>query len=215
MEPDLEKITAREWALPCNTTSSGAYAARHVPFIYYQNVRQFDPGTRCTDRVVDYTGNFATDLAGTLPTLSFIAPNLNNDMHGTGVVQAAADITAGDMAWLSTNIPAITNSSAYRVTGGIVFIVWDEDDLSGFVASDDPIPFYVLSPYAKTGGYVSPVHGDHYSLLATIEDGLDVPRMGGAIGATPLSDFFPDHQSPVERGRVWTFWIGAPVCGRT
>jgi acid phosphatase len=173
---------------PCNTMSSGAYAARHVPFVYYQNVQQ-DPGTRCADHVVDYAGNFATDLAGTLPALSFIAPNLNNDMHGTGIVQTAADITAGD-TWLSSNISSMQSSAAYK-SGGIIFIVWDEDDYSGVLSNDAPIPLYVLSPYAKSGGYVSPVHANHYSLLATIEDGLGAPRMGGSIGATPLSDFFP------------------------
>jgi hypothetical protein len=41
--------------------------------------------------------------------------------------------------------------------------VWDEDDLSGTLAKDDPIPLFVLSPYAKTGGYASPNHADHYA----------------------------------------------------
>jgi hypothetical protein len=49
----------------------------------------------------------------------------------------------------------------------------------------------VLSPYAKSAGYVSAVKGDHYSLLATIEDGLGLPRLGSAIGKTPLADYFP------------------------
>jgi hypothetical protein len=35
------------------------------------------------------------------------------------------------------------------------------------------------------------VHADHYSLLATFEDGLGVPRLGNAITAAPLSDYFP------------------------
>ena len=32
---------------------------------------------------------------------------------------------------------------------------------------------------------------DHYALLATIEDGLGLPRIGKAKGATPLVDYFP------------------------
>jgi hypothetical protein len=32
---------------------------------------------------------------------------------------------------------------------------------------------------------------DHYSLLATIEDGLALSRLGAAAQATPLTDFFP------------------------
>jgi hypothetical protein len=48
-----------------------------------------------------------------------------------------------------------------------------------------------MSPYAKGNGYVSATKGDHYALLATIEDGLGVGRLGSAMGATPLVDYFP------------------------
>jgi len=113
-------------------------------------------------------------------------------MHGTGILQSGTDISNGD-AWLSTNVPLITASNAYK-NGGVIFIVWDEDDLSGTLAKDDPIPLFVLSPYAKSGGYSSPNHADHYALLATIEDGLGITtRLGGAQGAATLGDFFADH----------------------
>jgi hypothetical protein len=171
----------------CNLTTSGAYATRHLPFLYYKNVQE-DPGTRCADHVVDY-GDFSADLAAGSYALSFIAPSLNHDMHGTGLTQASADVTAGD-SWLSTNVGNITSSMAYK-KGGLVIIVWDEDDLSGTLAKDDPIPIFVLSPFAKSGGYNSTVHADHYALLATLEDSLGVGRLGSAGSATPLTDFFP------------------------
>jgi hypothetical protein len=69
-------------------------------------------------------------------------------------------------------------------------IVWDEDDHSGIPNADDPIPVFVMSPYAKTK-FRSTVHADHYSLLATIEDGLRLPRLGLATAAAPLTDYFP------------------------
>jgi hypothetical protein len=170
----------------CNLTSNGAYAARHLPFLYYDNVQT--NSTRCGQHVVDYS-SFAADLANA-PSLVFIAPDLDHDMHGTGLLQGAADITAGD-SWLASNIPTITSSAAYK-SGGVIFIVWDEDDLSGTLAKDDPIPMLVLSPYAKTGGYSSMTHGDHYALLATMEDGLRLSRLGGAQGASTLGDLFAD-----------------------
>ncbi len=177
-----------EMGTACNLTTAGNYATRHLPFLYYDNVQK-DPGTRCADHVVDYAADFATDLASGSWAVSFIAPSLAHDMHGTGLVQTASDVTAGD-SWLSTNVGSITSSAAYKA-GGIVFITWDEDDLSGTLAADDPIPFFVLSPYAKSGGFSSAVHVDHYALLATIEDAMGVARLGGAVGATPLGDFFP------------------------
>ncbi|GAC1538435.1 MAG: alkaline phosphatase family protein [Polyangiales bacterium] len=178
---------------PCDTTTAGAYAARHVPFLYYDDMLAATADARCTSHVVPYTG-FAADLAGATPAFSYITPSLEHDMHGTGLQQSSADIAAGD-TWLSTNAQAILDSAAYK-NGGLLVIVWDEDDGSGgFLPpkTDDPIPIYVMSPYAKTatGGYVSKVNGDHYSLLATFEDGLGLPRMGSAIGKTPLADYFP------------------------
>jgi hypothetical protein len=178
---------------PCDTTTAGAYATRHIPFLYYDNMKAATADARCTSHVVPYTG-FAADLAGTPQVFSYIAPSLEHDMHGTGLQQADTDVAAGD-TWLSTNAQAIIDSAAFK-NGGLLVIVWDEDDGSGgFIPpkTDDPIPIYVLSPYAKTapGGYVSKVNGDHYSLLATIEDGLGLPRMGSAIGKTTLADYFP------------------------
>ncbi|MDB5219427.1 MAG: putative acid phosphatase [Myxococcaceae bacterium] len=176
---------------PCDTVTAGAYATKHIPFLYYQNMLAESAGARCTSHVVPYTG-FAADLAGAAPEFSFIAPSLDHDMHGSGLQQSATDVGAGD-TWLSTNAKAIIDSAAYK-NGGLLVIVWDEDDGSGGILppkTDDPIPIFVLSPYAKSAGYVSPVKGDHYSLLATIEDGLGLPRIGSAVGKTTLADYFP------------------------
>ena len=83
-------------------------------------------------------------------------------------------------------------SPAYQ-DGGLIVIVWDEDDDSGGITgTDDPIGMFIISPYAKTN-FPSGVTADHYSLLATIEDGLGVGRLGQASGATPLTDFFPNQ----------------------
>jgi phosphatidylinositol-3-phosphatase len=170
----------------CNTTSNGAYATKHVPFLYYQDVVS-DAGY-CASHVLDFS-NFATDLAGTPPTFSFITPNLNDDMHGTGALgQTQTDVDNGD-TWLSQQLPAVLASSAFT-EGGIVFIVWDEGSLS---LSPNGVPFFLLSPLAKKGGYVSSVAYNHYSLLATIEDGLGLARLGSATSATPLQDFFPSN----------------------
>jgi len=179
---------------PCNLTTAGDYAARHVPFLYYDNVQS--DSARCQSHAVDY-GALAADLAaGQTPELVFIAPNLVDDMHGTSSIPnpfgSAANMKAGD-TWLAANVPAITASPAYQ-NGGALVIVWDEDDLSGgLTGTDDPIPMFVLSPLARAGGYVSTAHADHYSLLATIEDGLGLPRLGAAAQAQPLADFFPPN----------------------
>jgi hypothetical protein len=170
---------------PCRMDTAGDYAARHLPFVYYTNLQA--DAARCASHVVDYS-YFAEEPA--VPSFVFIAPNLTDDMHDP-VVGHSPNIANGD-TWLGqTGVPAITALDAYT-GGGLIVIVWDEDDYSGIFADDDPIPIFVLSPYAKTG-YVSGAHADHYSLLATFEDGLGLPRLGHAAQATPLSDYFPDR----------------------
>lgn len=189
------KAYGEDMGTACNVASVGGYAPKHMPFLYYANMQAGDAGARCTSHVVPYTA-FAADLGGTTPAFSFIAPSLNNDMHGTGLQQAAADIAQGD-TWLSTNAKAILDSAAFK-NGGLLVIVWDEDDSSGGLnplsKTDNPVPIFVLSPYAKTSapnGYVSAANGNHFSLLATLEDGLNLPRIGSAVGKTPLADYFP------------------------
>ncbi len=172
----------------CNPNGASPYAPKHVPFLYYQDVLSNSSTTYCGDHVVDFGNHFAADLAGTTPTFSIIAPNLNDDMHGTGALQTSQDIANGD-SWLGQQVPPILSSAAFS-SSGIVFIAWDEGDGSIGLTLNG-IPFYVLSPLAKKGGYVSSVKYDHYSLLATIEDGLGLARLGKAQGAAPLADFFP------------------------
>jgi hypothetical protein len=48
------------------------------------------------------------------------------------------------------------------------------------------MPFIVMSPLAKAG----PTAGtyNHYSLLATIEDGLNLPRLGQAEASATIAD---------------------------
>ncbi len=175
---------AEDMGSPCNTANAGDYVARHVPFLYFENVQT--DAARCNAHVVDY-GGFAADLTAGPASYSLIAPNLVHDMHNP-VTGGATNLANGN-AWLTGNVPRILESPAFT-DGGLFVIVWDEDDLSGVLAPDDPIALIVMSPYAKHGGYVSTTRADHSSLLATIEDGLGLDRLGSAASASPLSDFF-------------------------
>jgi len=179
------RMYGEDMGAPCNTANAGDYATKHIPFLYY-DLR--DDAPRCTDHVVDYSA-FAGDLA-TARAYSFITPNMVNDMHDPDPPNAQ-NYATGD-AWLAGVVPSILASTAFT-DGGLLVIWWDEDDLSGILAPDDPIPMIFISPLAKSGGYVSTVAANHYSLLATIEDGLALPRLGAATAATPLVDLFPEN----------------------
>jgi phosphatidylinositol-3-phosphatase len=73
-------------------------------------------------------------------------------------------------------------SSASWVASAVIFITWDEDDGS----EGNRVLTLVLRPDVKHR--VSSAPYDHYSLLATIEDILGVPRLANARHARPMTD---------------------------
>jgi hypothetical protein len=173
---------------PCNTADDNAteYAVRHVPFVYYDDIQS--DAARCAAHVVD----FSSFDPATAADFTYIAPNLTDDMHNPDPA-SQQNITNGDK-WIGPQLAKIMASPSYT-DGGLIVVVWDEDDGSGGITgTDDPVPIFVISPYAKGGGFVSAVAANHYSLLATIEDGMNLGRLGSGAGpskADTLADFFP------------------------
>jgi len=182
-----ESWKAYEQSMPskCDTSNSGEYAVRHNPPPYFTAL------SGCGTNDVQYS-QLATDLANNrLPAFSFITPNLIDDMHdGT--------IADGD-TWLSKNLPTILKSSEYTGGSTAVFITWDEgeggsrtngeqcatntSDVSCHVAT------LVISPSTKPGTQSSTLF-NHWSLLATAEQLLGLPKLGNASSATTMTSAF-------------------------
>jgi hypothetical protein len=180
---------AEDMGAPCNLTSSGSYAAKHVPFLYYRDVQ--GDADRCAAHVVDWSAFVADSANHQLPAFSFLTPNAVHDMHDPVFGDESQNIRHGDDWLRTTGVPGVVDLDEYK-RGGLLVVVWDEDDHSGIFDGDQPIPFFIVSPYARKG-YQGTAHIDHYNLLATIEDGLGLPRLGQAASAPALSDFFPDR----------------------
>lgn len=171
--------------MSCPLVSSGLYAAKHDPFVYFTDVtNNLDPnGAYCIAHVRPFT-ELATDLHnGTVAQYNFITPNLCDDMHDKcKPIQNA--ISQGD-TWLSQNVPTILNSAAYQ-NGGALFITWDEA-----ASGDGSIGMIVLSPFAKANGYENFIHYTHGSTLRTFEEIFSVsPLLNDAANETDLSDLF-------------------------
>ena len=168
---------------PCGLQSQGRYAAKHDPFVYFDDVNgwngtQFLPSPRCVDHVVDYS-RWATDVStGSIASYVFITPNLDDDMHDGTIAQ-------GD-AWLATEVPKIMATDAYQ-RGGVLFLLWDE----GANAADNP-PFIAVSPNIKPGT-VSQTDYDTSSFLLTVQKILGVqelPCSADPGSVKPMSDLF-------------------------
>jgi len=147
------------------------YALKHDPFPYY--------GGRCPSQVVPFS-RFGSDLQdGDVPSFVWITPGLCNDGHDCST--AVAD------SWLSRVVAEIQATPAWQ-QNGLLVITWDEGEDSA-----NHVLTLVIRPGAQH--QVSNRYYDHYSLLATIEERLGVPRMGAAAGATPLTDLMISGQA--------------------
>lgn len=146
--------------------SPSPYAVKHNPFAYY--------GGGCPDNVVPLTALDA-DLAGATPDFVWITPDLCHDGHDCSSREADD--------FLASLVPKIIGSPAWR-QNGLLLITWDEDDGK----SGNRVPTLAVAPNLTQRQTARP--HDHYSLLATIEDRLGVPRLGRAESATPLTELF-------------------------
>jgi phospholipase C len=137
------------------------YALKHNPFAYY--------GGACPPNVVSMQ-ELGPDLSGSTPQFSWITPGLCNDGHD-------CPLSTTDQ-WLSSVVPQITGSAAWR-DGGVLFITWDEaNTLTNQVAT--------LVVRASLDGQRITADANHYSLLASIAAELKVPAPGRAASTARL-----------------------------
>jgi phosphatidylinositol-3-phosphatase len=171
---------------PISTNSGTFYAAKHDPFVFFQDISGNPPSSSnayCAAHHKPYSA-FAGDLAaGTMPPFVFITPNLCHDMHGASGCPSgtgtSANIAAGD-TWLSNELPRIL---AYaNAHDSVVYLIWDEG------SSNQTIPFLLLGPHVKTGA--SATAYTHSSQLKSIEEQLGVPVLSKVAGANDFAGMF-------------------------
>ncbi len=156
---------------PCFVGNAGdLYQQKHNPFIYFDDIRT-NPA-RCA-HIVPFT-QFTTDLqTNALPDFVWITPNMCNDTH-------TCPLGTGD-TWLTTWVPAILSSPAWRDNGAL-FITFDEGKGDGGCcqnAAGGRIATLVISPLVRPG-FQSDSPYTHYSLLHTIEAAWGLPALGQA-----------------------------------
>ena len=142
--------------------TSGAYARKHAPWVNFTNI----PTT--TNLPFSY---FPSDYT-TLPIVSFVIPNLNNDMHD-GTIQQ------GD-TWLQQHLSgyvqwAMTHNS-------VLIITFDEDDSS----QGNRIATIFVGQMVVPGQYSESIN--HFNLLRTLEDMYNLPYAGVSGNYQPITD---------------------------
>jgi phosphatidylinositol-3-phosphatase len=152
----------------------GEYVKRHNPFMYFRSITERH---RLCSRVVPER-SLRQDLTdNTLPEFVWIGPGLCNDGHNcsTGTVDD----------YLQRRVPAILRRLGPDGDLAITFDEGSSDAGCCGVAAGGRIATLFIGPGVKAGVRLSRPYTS-YSLLATIEDRFDLPRLRNARDAPAL-----------------------------
>jgi phosphatidylinositol-3-phosphatase len=152
----------------CMKTSTGRYAPKHNPAAYYVGT---NGATSCatSDVPLPAAPSFASDF-------TIVEPDLCNSMHDCSVA-------TGD-AWLKTILPKVIASSDYQAGNTAVFVTFDEG-----AGGNETLFTLVLSRFT-TPGTVSGAAFNHYALLHTTQDILDLPCLLNSCTAPDMRSAF-------------------------
>jgi phosphatidylinositol-3-phosphatase len=152
-------------AVGSTVCGAGKYARKHVPWANFSNV----PPAVSVPFSAFPTGNYAS-----LPTVSFVIPNNDDNMHD-------GSIPAGD-AWLNRQLSGYATWAWSN--NSLLIVTWDEDD--GGPHNQIPTVFY--GAHVQPGTYNETIN--HYNVLSTIEQMYGLPKIGNAASAAAITDIW-------------------------
>ena len=149
-------------AVGSTVCTSGLYVRKHAPWTDFSKDHRSDnqPFT-----------NFPTSFAK-LPTVAWVIPNLDDDMHDGTIQQADS--------WLQTNLMAYATWA--KNNNSLLIVQWDEDQGT----TTNHIATIFVGPMVKPGKYSETVN--HYNILRTIEDMYGLARLGSSAGAKAITN---------------------------
>jgi acid phosphatase len=183
----------------CGISSSGEYAAKHNPFVFFQDVvgNYTTPSSFCTSHIVDYS-QLATDLASNnLADFIEITPNLCDDGHDCSNPSVETFLQS---ATIQSVISYVTNPANHA----IFVIDWDESE------STNIHPMLLIAPTSTlVGTHNVATQVDHSSFVRSIQrifsidpshidptTGLAFAWLRSASSASDFSTFFAPGQFP-------------------
>jgi hypothetical protein len=166
------------------TCGAGGYVRRHAPWINFTNVPAAThlPWT-----------SFPADY-NSLPTISFVIPNVDHDMHDGSIQQ-------GD-TWLQQNLDGYTQWA--QTHNSLLIVTWDEDDFTNV----NQIATIFVGPMTVAGQYSETIN--HYNVLRTLEDMYGLPYAGQSANVAPITDVWTGGGPPPP-----TATAGGPTNTRT
>lgn len=150
-----------------NGAVSGAYFRKHSPWTNWQDSPTNGIPAANNRPFTDFPSDFSQ-----LPTVVFVTPDQNHDMHDGTIAQADT--------WLKDNIGPYADWA--RSHNSLLIVTWDEDDS----AHGNHIPTLFFGPMVVGGQYSTTIN--HHSVLRTLEDMFSLPHAGAAASATPITE---------------------------
>ncbi len=169
--------------------TSGAYARKHSPWINFTTVP-----TSTNQPFSAYPADYSQ-----LPTLSFVIPNLINDMHDGTIAQ-------GD-TWLQTHLQGYAQWA--QTHNSLLIVTWDEDDFG----ATNQVATIFYGPMVVTGQYGELIN--HFNVLRTLEDMYGLPALGLSAQATPITDVWVGAATPTATSTPISALSATPTASAT
>jgi hypothetical protein len=163
-----------------NGTTSGYYARKHNPLANWMGTGTNQVSATTNQPLTAFpSGDFTL-----LPTVSYVVPNLNNDMHNGS---DPARITTCD-EWISNNLGGYIQWA--KANNSLFILTFDEDDRS----SGNHIVTVFTGQMVQAGQYSTRI--DHYSVLNTIENMYGLAYLGDSVTHTIITDCWKENSIP-------------------
>ncbi|MGA9173593.1 MAG: alkaline phosphatase family protein [Thermoactinomyces sp.] len=140
------------------------YYRKHNPWVNFTNIP-----SSANMPFTSFPSNF-----NDLPTISFVIPNQNNDMHDGSISQADT--------WLKQHLDSYVQWA--KTNNSLLIVTWDEDDNT----QNNQIPTIFIGPMVKPGNYSEKIN--HFNVLRTLEDMYGLSYVGKSSTATPITDIW-------------------------
>ena len=151
----------------CGSYLSLGYIRTHNPWADFSNVPAASNRT-----FASFPANYAS-----LPTVSFVIPNLCHDMH-----YCSRD--TGD-SWIQNHLSGY--ASWAQSHNSLLIVTWDEDGtILGLGGDGNKIPTLFYGAHVRPGTYGEKT--GHYGVLRTVEDMYGLPHAGASASAAPITD---------------------------
>ncbi|MHB1687116.1 MAG: alkaline phosphatase family protein [Ignavibacteriaceae bacterium] len=154
-----------------NGKFAGPYARKHNPWVNWQDAKKNGIPKKLNLPFTSFPKNY-----NLLPTISFVIPNLNNDMHDG---KEPERISKAD-TWIKENLNGYIQWA--KKHNSLLIITMDEDNNT----SVNLIPTLFIGQMVKHGEYSEKIN--HYSLLRTLEDMYHLPHAGQSSEAAAIKD---------------------------